>query len=236
MKAFRTVFLSLLMFMTAGCQKSDVFANGLAIPRGLPEQQARFCKLLQDEPIARQRLEDTASAAIQRNPLNAPNVDSQKNALFSKTFDDLYALVGSSGTFTGWRGKFSALDTVEEPPFGRSSPKPRKRVFILSFTPDCFGKDVVDRLGEIFTFSTGMTPLDDTNILPDSPLGQSLRQMDLSKPKYTVSGQFLWPPSPPKGGGQWVPAIDYRYHFYSSVGPFYEGNYHFVVRFTQVSP
>lgn len=233
----KTVLLALLMCLTAvGCEKSYVSANGTPIPKGLPEQQALFCKLLQDEPIARQRLEDAASEISQRNPLNAPDVASQNDALFSKMFNDLRALVGPSGTFTGWRGRLAASDMIERPPFGRPSRVPDKTVFVLSFIPDCFGKDVVDRLGEIFTFTTGMTPLEDANILPDSPLGQSLRQMDLSKPKYTVSGQFLWPPPPPKGGGQWVPAVDYRYPFYSSFGAFYEGNYHFFVRITQVSP
>ena len=200
------------------------------------EQQARFCKLLQEEPIARQRLEDAASAAIQRNPLNAPDVESQKKALISKMFNDLRALVGPSGTFTGWRGRFSASDMLEHPPFVQYSTKQDKIVFVLSFIPDCFGTDAYGRPIDILTLSTYRGPLEDTNILPDSPFGQSLRQMDLSKPKYTVSGQFLSPPPPPKGGGQWVPAVDYRYPFYSGDGFLDEGSYHFVVRFTQVSP
>lgn len=200
------------------------------------EQQARFCKLLQDEPIARQRLEDAASAAIQRNPLNAPDVESQKKALISRMFNDLRALVGPSGTFTGWRGRFSASDMLEHPPFVQYSTKQDKIVFVLSFMPDCFGTDAYGRPIDILTLSTYRGPLEDTNVLPGSPLGQSLRQMDLSKPKYTVSGQFLSPPPPPKGGGQWVPAVDYRYPFYSGDGFLDEGSYHFVVRITQVSP
>ncbi len=194
------------------------------------EQQSRFCQILKNEPIARQKLESAAVQTTLRNPLNGTNVDAQKQALFSKMFDDLYALVGPSGTFTGWRGKFVRLAVDYSPN------KPNKQIFVISFIPDCFGSDPYGRPLNILSLDTYRGPLEETHVVADSPLGQSLRQMDLSKPKYTVSGQFVWPPPPPKGGGRWVPAVDYRYHFESGDTVFLEGSYHFAVRFTQVSP
>jgi hypothetical protein len=220
--------LSAVKFSQPGRDGSTVMASSSDALTG-EDQQKRFCQILKNQSSERQRIEDAAATAASRNPLNAPNVDDQKQALIVKTFNDLYALVGPSGNFTGWRGKLTTQ-------INYSDDRPPKQTFVVLFVPDCFDEATVRHLGDIFTLYTHRGPLEDTNVSPNSALGQAMRQMDLSKPKYTVSGQFVWAPPPPKGGGMWVPAVDYRYHFYSGNFTFYEGSYHFVARFSQIAP
>jgi len=194
-------------------------------------QQARFCQILKNEPIERKRIEDEDSAFHQRFPLKATDLEGRKRELLSKMANDLYAVIGPSGKFTDWRGSMKVFSGVEETPESKRNHQPAKLGFAIAFTPDCF-----DQSDTVFSLQTDKGVYGSTNISSDSPLGKALQEMNPSQGKFTASGEFLWAPPPPKGGGMWVPPVDTRYHFYIVPNTaFYEGNYRFFVRFSQIS-
>lgn len=188
-------------------------------------QQTRFCKIILNEPIEKKRIETEQAEAAQRNPLNPSDFEARKKAVYPKMFEDLYALVGPSGTFTNWRGQLTAR-------IDNSHGRPSKRVFVVSFVPDC--PDANPNSTPVLTLSTAEVHGAATHIDPDSTLGQSMRDLDFSSNrKFTVSGQFIWAPQPPRGS-VWQD-LDTRYRFYPTIGYFNEGYYDFVVRITSIS-
>lgn len=238
MKILRLLILAALA-CTSGCQGSGGSANGTVFGStpsvkavsGLigSEQQKTFCQLLLSEPNERSRMDQEIAEQNKRYPLKPIDIQQKRNELFKKLMEDLYTVVGPSGNFTGWKGMLNVQDTMEKLPFNMPSKTPPKRAFVVEFVPDCFTES-----GAVFTLRTRNGPIEDTNIQPDSNIGKMLQEMDLSKNRFTVSGQFLWTPPPPKGGGSWVPPIDSRYRFFTD-DVFREFNFQFVVRFTQIS-
>jgi hypothetical protein len=189
---------------------------------GAPIQQRNFCQLLLNEKVEIRRLEKQKDD--QHNPFLAGEIAGKQEKLFNKLFDDLYSVVGSSGTFTNWKGKlfFSPVRKLFDD-------HPEYITFI--FYPNCLP---VENLPTLATIKDDWS---DTHFHYDanSPLFKSLQTLDISK-DVIVSGQFLWAPPPPDPSVALI-RIDNSHRFYPLEIEFDSRNCcHFAVRITSVSP
>jgi hypothetical protein len=176
----------------AGCESSPL--NGQpsrAVAKGptLVAQQQKFCQIVLDGANEYGRIVDQDRA--EHNPLRSAALEKQEIVVEDKMWDALYAFVGPSGEFAGWRGRAS----VQHPD--------RNGRIKVGFTSGC--RFPIN--GLYFGMSTG-----ESNAIPlASPLGQALATLDESK-DVIVSGVFLWAP---KGGGGWPCGMQFsdRHHF-----------------------
>jgi hypothetical protein len=186
-----TIGLLIVECFLAGCGGSplngQVGTAGAKAP-GLVAQQQKFCQIIQDGSNESGRL--AAQANAETNPFRQDALQAQGYAAENKMFDDLYALLGPSGAFEGWRGRV-----------GFRRPDDRGRINV-GYSGCQFTKN-----GLYFSMSTG-----ENNAIPlASPLGQAVAQLDPSK-DVIISGAILLAP---KGGGYWKFGMNYldRHHF-----------------------
>jgi hypothetical protein len=178
--AMTTGLISVLGLFLAGCESSPL--NGQSSRAGakgpaLVAQQQKVCQIVLDGFKEEERFRQQANN--EKNPIRADALQAQRHAADDKMFDALYAFLGPSGEFQGWRARVDDL--------GRPNAEGKIKVGFETRGPCNFP------LPLYFGGSTG-----NSNAIPlASPLGQTLAQLDVSK-EVVLSGVFLWAP---KGGG-----------------------------------
>jgi hypothetical protein len=157
----------------------------------MPVQQQKFCKILLDGYLTKLRLQKQIDA--ERNPFRQDALNKQSLGIADRVFDDLFALIGSSGKFEGWRGTL-----------GFSKPDNKgKMQATVSFTcpldgyPE-FKNNVQYMETQLFHYvhlATGysFTDKQETGIPYSSPLGQTVAAFDEGE-RVAASGTFVWAP------------------------------------------
>jgi hypothetical protein len=218
-------FILFALLTMTGCENSHVSASG-APDSSIPAQQNRFCQIIKNVPIEKERIENLAQH--EPNPFKRKEISDREWNVFPQMFETLHAFIGPSGTFTNWRARLRSVGPAER----------NEHSLRIVFAVDCGDYNPRVNSTPILIISTLKGIREDTDIAPSNPLYRVIKEeLDYRKKTFTVSGQFIWVPPPLQGQVSLTSdgRLDGRYHFYPMGATFLEGHLDMVVRFTSIN-
>jgi hypothetical protein len=228
-----TVLPCALALLSAGCGKSVESVAAAAtpgIPAGAPPQQQKFCQtiLKWNEEFARRN----QALEKESNPIRKEQMQKQWNGAEDEAWDELFALVGPSGEFAGWRGKVYLPRNLDQPG------KYAVGFNVCTMRNGLAGEGIDVGLGtaKVAWPARNGHPAGsvDTLIPEGSPLGQSLGALNVDK-EATASGNFIWA-TPDMQKCCWH-GVNERFHFLPGLDQPYTAirTPYLMVRFTSIT-